>query len=70
MPADKHEGLNACLCLLPKNVKNFAELNIRSAHHMHYKSNTEYYKSTYSLVLSLRAPCFTQLVRNSVSKTV
>ena len=70
MPADKHEGLNACLYLLPKNVNNFAKATNRSAHHMHYRSNTEYYESTYSLMLSLQAPCLTQLLRNSVSKTV
>ena len=60
MSADKHEGLNACLCLLRKNVNNFAELNIRSAHHMNHRSNTEYYESTSGLVLSLPAPCLTR----------
>ena len=34
MPADKYEGLNACLCLLTKNMNNFTELNIRSTNHM------------------------------------
>ena len=60
MPADKKEGLNACLCLLPKNLKNFAELHIRSAHHMNIKSNTEYYESKSGLVLPLPVPCFTR----------
>ena len=46
-------GLNACLCLLPKNVNNFAEINIRSALHMNHRSNTEYYESKSGLVLSL-----------------
>ena len=40
MPANKHQGLNACLCLLPKNVNNFVELNIRSAHHMNHRSSS------------------------------
>ena len=26
MPDGNYEGLNACLCLLPKNLKNFAKL--------------------------------------------
>ena len=69
MPADKYEGLNACLCLRPKNVNNFAEINIRSAHHMNHRSNTEYYESKPGLVLLLPAPCLTcskQCVQNSL----
>ena len=27
MPVDKHKGLNTCLCLLRKNLNNFAELS-------------------------------------------
>ena len=42
MPADKHEGLDACLRLLHKNVNDFAESSFRSAHYMNYISNTEY----------------------------
>ena len=61
MPADKYEGLNACLCLLPKNVNNFAELNIRPTNDMNYRSNIEYYESTSGLVLSLPTPCLTRL---------
>ena len=57
MPADKHKGLNVSLCLLPKNVNNFAESIIRSAHHMNQRSNTEYYESTAGLVLSLPDSC-------------
>ena len=69
MPADKYEGLNACLYLLTKNVNNFAELNIRSTNHMNYRLNTEYYESTSGLVLSLPAPCLIrpkQCVQNSL----
>ena len=69
MPADKYEGLNACLCLLPKNVNNFAEINIRSAHHMNHRSNIEYYESKSGLMLLLSAPCLSrskQCVQNSV----
>ena len=58
IPANKHEGLNVCLCLLPKNVNNFAKLKICSTHHMNHRSNTEYYECTSGLVLSLTAPCF------------
>ena len=36
MPADKQEGLNACLCLLRKTLKNLAELGIRSAQHINH----------------------------------
>ena len=69
MPADKYENLNRCLCLLPKNVNNFVEININSAHHMNHRSNTEYYESTSGLMLSLLAPCLTrskQCVQNSL----
>ena len=67
MPADKYEGLNACLCLLTKNVNNFAELNIRSTNHMNHRSNTEYCESTSGLMLSLPAPRLP--VQNSVSRS-
>ena len=70
MPADKHEGLNAYLRLLCKNLDNSAKLNFRFAHHMNHKSNTEYYKSTSGLVLSLLAPCLNpskQRAHNSLS---
>ena len=60
MPADKYEGLNACLCLLPKNVNNFAKINIRFAHHINHRSNTEYYESKSGLILLLSAPCLTR----------
>ena len=60
MPSDKYEDLNACLCLLTKNVNNFAELNIRSTNHMNHRSNTEYCESTSDLMLSLPAPCLTR----------
>ena len=69
MPADKYEGLNTCLCLLPNNVNNFAEINIRFAHHMNHRLNTEYYESKSGLMLSLSAPCLTrskQCVQNSL----
>ena len=46
MLADKHEGLNACLCLLRKNWNNLAEVGIRSAQYMNHRSNTEYCEST------------------------
>ena len=46
MPADKHEGLNACLHLLRKNLNNFAELSFRSAHRINHRLNTEYYESS------------------------
>ena len=45
MPADKHQGLKACLCLLPKDISNFAEFDMRSAYHTNHGSNTEYYES-------------------------
>ena len=60
MPADKYEGLNACLYLLTKNVNKCAELNIRSTNHMNHRSNTEYYESTSGLMLSLPASCLTR----------
>ena len=41
MPADKHKGLNTCLCLLRKNLKNLAEGN-HSVQYMKHRSNTEY----------------------------
>ena len=60
MPADKHEGLNACLCLLRKNVSNFAELSFRSAHHINYRSNADIIKvHPASIMFSLQAPCLT-----------
>ena len=68
MPADKCEGLNACLYLLPKNVNNFVEINIRSGHHVNHRSNTEYYESKSGLMLSL--PALDLPVQNSVSRTV
>ena len=46
MLADKHEGLNACLCLLRENWNNFPELGTRSAQYMNHRSNTEYCEST------------------------
>ena len=67
MPADKYEGLNACLCLLPKNVNNFAEINIHSSHHIN-RSNTKHYESKSGLMLLLPAPCLT--CSKQVSRTV
>ena len=45
MHANKHEGLNACVCLLRKNLNNLAE-GIYSAQYMNHRSNTEYYEGT------------------------
>ena len=45
MPANKNEGLNACLCLLRKNLNNLAE-GIRSVQYINPRSNTEYCKAT------------------------
>ena len=69
MPANKYEGLNACLYLLTKNVNNCAELNIRSTNHMNHRSNTENYESTSGPLLLLPTTCLTrskQCVRNSL----
>ena len=68
MSADKYEGLNACLCLLPKNVNNFSKTNIRSANHMNHRLNTDAMKVN-------PASCFHYQrlalpVQNSVSRTV
>ena len=44
-PADKHKGLNTCLCLLRKNLKNLAK-DILSAQYMNHRLNTEYCEGT------------------------
>ena len=45
MPADEHKGLNTCLCLLRKNLKNLVK-GIRSAQYMNHRLNTEYCEGT------------------------
>ena len=57
MPADKHEGLNACLRLRRKNLNNFAKLSFHSSHYMNHRSNAECYENPSVLVLSLSTPC-------------
>ena len=47
MPVDKHKDLNACVCLLRKNLNNLAE-GICAAQYMNHtrRSNTEYREGT------------------------
>ena len=56
MPVNKNEGLNACLCLLRKNLNNLDE-GIRSAQYINPRLNTEYLRVHPALVLSLSTPC-------------